>query len=150
MNDSISKAIELFRSCPNMEDEEVFGTLVRGGLEPRLAARIVEFLPIAYTRLILGKSGVQFPDVFQRRVAGGETLEGVLSEEPVWHAVLDFGRSEISRGISRNKLLLVAGRSAEFDALNRLLSAGSKLESLALAPTIFAWPENGPRTDHLC
>jgi len=146
MNESISKAIELFRNRPNIKDDEIFGTLVRDGVESRLAARIVEFLPIAYGRLILSKSGARFSDLFQRRTAGGEIVEGALSEEPVWRAVLDFGRAEISRGISANELLLVAARSAEFDASNRLLNAGSKLENLVFTPTILAWPENGPET----
>jgi hypothetical protein len=144
MHESISKAVKVFRGNPNMEDEEVFHSLVKQGMERQLAARIVEFLPIAYSRLVLGKSGARFSDVFQRNIPGEEVIEKPLSEEPVWHAALDFGRAEISRGISGHELLLLAAHSAEFRAANQLLNAGSKLEKLVFTPPVLTWPEYGP------
>jgi hypothetical protein len=59
MDESISKAVKVFRGYPDVEDEEIFRNLVEQGVERKLAARIVEFVPIAYSRLIPGKSGAR-------------------------------------------------------------------------------------------
>lgn len=149
MMDFMSKAVKEFRVRPNAEDQEVFRTLVEQGAEPRTAARMVELLPIAYSRLILGKSGAYFSEMFQRSVPGSETVEKRLSEEPVWHLALEFGRAEILRGVSGSDLLLVAAHSAEFQAANQLLNTGSKLEKLVFGPPVLVWPESGPDEDHL-
>jgi hypothetical protein len=39
---------------------------------------------------------------------------------------------------------MVAGRSAEFQAINQLLNKGAELKNLVLTPTSLRWPENGP------
>jgi hypothetical protein len=149
MNESLSKAVDVFRSRPNMEDGEVYRTLAQQGVQRQLAARIVEFVPIAYTRLVFGKSGARFSDTFQRSVPGNETIARRLAEEPVWNAALDFGRAEIARGVSGRDLILVAAHSGEFHAANQLLNAGSKLENLVFAPPVLTWPEDGPEVAHV-
>jgi hypothetical protein len=65
-----------------------------------------------------------------------------LNSEPVWIAVLDFARREIQQGLSRDDMLRLAGRSAEFHAANKALHHGSKLENLAFLPAVY--PEDGP------
>jgi len=39
---------------------------------------------------------------------------------------------------------MVAGRSAEFQAINQLLDQRAELKNLALAPISLPWPESGP------
>jgi hypothetical protein len=39
---------------------------------------------------------------------------------------------------------MVAGRSAEFQAMNQLLDKGAELKNLVLTPTSLRWSENGP------
>ena len=60
MNEAIASALAIFRNSPELDDESVFRALVDRGIERSLAARIVEFLPIAYCRVLLLNSGVQF------------------------------------------------------------------------------------------
>jgi hypothetical protein len=144
INEDISRAAGLFRSSPNLGDEGIFGTLVKQGIERELAARLVEFLPLAYCRLILRNSGAHFSETFRRALPGSGSQEKPLSSEPVWRAVVTFASTEVERGVSGNDLLLVAARSAEFHAANQLLDKGSKLENLAFAPPVFTWPEEGP------
>src|SRR5580698_2432330 len=88
MNEEISRAVTIFRSSPNLKDEEVFVALINRGTEKELAARLVEFLPMAYSRLILSKSGARFADTFRRNLPGGVSQEKPLSSEPVWGAVV--------------------------------------------------------------
>jgi hypothetical protein len=98
------------------------------GIEPGLAVRFVEFVPLAYGRLLLAPSGAQFSSVFQRRLPNSAISEPrPLSSEPIWDAVLSFAQAEIAKGISVEDFLAVAARSAEFQGANELLKSGSKI-----------------------
>ena len=91
---------------------------------------------------------MQFPNTFQRRLTNGTiSSERLLSSEPVWNDAIEFARDEAERGISGEDLLAVAGRSAEFDAVNQLLNKGSNLRDIVLTPTLLTWLETGPDTD---
>jgi hypothetical protein len=143
--DPISTAVVIFRELPNSSDEEVFRKLVGTGVEPQYAARLVEFLPMAYARLLLAEGGTRFSDMFQRMTPSGDpTVERPLSSESVWEEVVSFAKAEAGRGVSKKDLLAVAGRSAELDAANQLLKQGSKLEDLVLTTALLKWPQEGP------
>jgi len=117
------------------------------GIDASTTARLVEFLPMAYCRVMFKGTGIQFSDNFQRRLANGEiTPEKPLSSEPVWNAVIDFAEDEVDRGISRDDLLSIAGRSAEFSAANQLLSQGSKLKDLRFTAMVLVWSDSCPET----
>jgi hypothetical protein len=143
MNEIISKAVVIFRALRSADDEELYRSLVQAGIEPPVASRLIEFLPMAYCRLILAASGARFPNVFRRLLADGTSEERPLSSEPVWNAAVAFAESESERGVAAKDLLVVAARSAEFHAANQLLQGGAKLENLAFEPTILEWAENG-------
>ncbi|MBB5781172.1 DUF6348 family protein [Nonomuraea jabiensis] len=104
-------------------DEEVWERLTGAGVEPWLAERLLIFLPMAYTRRLL--PDVSYPE-------GLVTPSGrvSLSAEPVFVAASDraqrAGREEVGR---------IAMRSAEFNAINNALYAGSELSDLMLGET---------------
>lgn len=60
---------------------------------------------------------------------------------------MKFGRNELGRGVAPKDLLAVAGRSAEFDAANRLLNEGSNLQDVILTPAVLSWLESGPEPE---
>jgi len=144
MNEVISKAVAILRRSPNLTDESVYHALVHEGIECILAARLVEFLPIAYSRLILANSGIRFSDTFCRRLSDGSLQERAFSSEEVWNEATDFARAEAARGISGKDLLKIGARSAELHAVNQLLDKGSKLDNIGLTPPVLTWPEDGP------
>ncbi|HLM80416.1 MAG TPA: hypothetical protein VK302_07270 [Terriglobales bacterium] len=143
-NQNISQAVATFRKFPAMSDEEIYGELVKEGVDRRLAARLVEFVPMAYGRILLEKSGAQFSDVYHRLLPGGTRLEHLLSSEPVWNAAFDFGRAEIADRTSAADLLAVAARSAEFDAADKMLKKGSRLQNLVFTPPLLPWSDGEP------
>ena len=55
-----------------------------------------------------------------------------------------FATAEINDGIPRDGLLAIAGRSAEFQAVNTLLNQGAKLSNVVLGTVVFHWPAEGP------
>jgi hypothetical protein len=113
-------------------------------MERDLAARLVEFLPLAYGRLVLGDSGILFSEAFDRVLLDGRISRKGLSSEPLWDLVVEFARNEANHGVSGKDLISVAGRSAEFQAANELLQQGAKLEDVAFTSPVLFWPENGP------
>jgi hypothetical protein len=145
MNDLISQAVAKFRGSPRSGDADIHRMLVAEGLKPSVAARLVEFLPMAYCRLLFESSGVRFPKTFQRRSSDGQiSAERLLSSEPIWNASLEFARGELRADVSTKEFLSVAARSSEFNAINQLSGGGSELKNVVLIPTILLWPEEGP------
>jgi hypothetical protein len=81
----ISRAVTVFRKSPASSDDEIYRRIVAAGVKPEHAARLVEFLPMAYCRLILAGTGTRFSDKFQRRQQDGSlSPERTLTSEPVW------------------------------------------------------------------
>jgi hypothetical protein len=144
MNESISKAVTVIRKLPFEDDDQVYRAVIASGVETQLAARLVEFLPIAYCRLILASSGARFSNTFRRVLPDGTFAEQLLSAEPVWNAVVGFAEGEKERNVPAGDLLAVAARSAEFDAANQLLKSGSKLENLCFEPPVLLRPNPEP------
>src|ERR1700730_9205270 len=103
---------------------------------------------MAYCRVLFENSGVRFSDSFLRKLAASEISERLLSSEPVWAEGMSFARDEVERGISRKDLLAVAGRGAEFYAVNQMLNKGSSLSDLILMPMLLSWPEDGPDAEN--
>jgi hypothetical protein len=145
MNPVIAEAVAIFRESPNSSDEEILRKLVATGCDRFVAARLIEFVPMAYCRLVLSESGVRFSGFFQRKLADGRlSAEQSLTASPLWAEAVSFAEAEKKTGITGKALLVVAARSAEFDAANQLANQGSKLEDIVLMPTVFQWPEEGP------
>jgi hypothetical protein len=110
-----------------------------------VAFRLVEFLPLAYCRLVLSDSGIGFCDCFQRKLADGSlSPEQQLDSEPLWVELVSFARAEKRSGVTGDALLAIAGRSSEFHAVNQLANHGSRLKDIVLTPPVFQWPEEGP------
>jgi hypothetical protein len=136
-NEQISKAVSLFRTSRAHGDEGIYRKLVAEGVEPQLAARLVEFLPLTYGRFLLEKSGTRFSEYFQRMLSSGRSEELLLSSEPVWNAAVAFAPTEAIQGISVQDFLAVAGRSGEFQVANKLLNQGSKLQDLVFTLSFY-------------
>jgi hypothetical protein len=145
MNEAIASALTIFRESPELDDESAFRALVDGGMERPIAARMVEFLPIAYCRVLLLNSGVQFSNSFVR--AASPLKIQSLSCEPVWIPFLAYAESEIRGGTARREMLMIAGRSAEFHAINQMLNQGAELKNVTLTTISLLWPESGPESD---
>ncbi len=145
MNPAIAEAVAIFREFPNSSDEEILRKLVSTGCDRLMAARLIEFVPMAYCRLLLAHSGVRFSGCFQRKLTNGRlSAEQRLAANPLWAEAVAFAEAEKKTEITGEALLVVAARSAEFDAANQLANQGSKLEDIVLMPTAFRWPEDGP------
>jgi hypothetical protein len=53
MQREIATALAAMRNSPEVDDQELYAALVKSGIDRHLAARLIEFLPAAYCRVIL-------------------------------------------------------------------------------------------------
>jgi hypothetical protein len=120
--------------------------LERVGVPRRLAAEIVEFLPLALARALLDGMGVHFEDHYVRQTASGNIIgEKLLTDEPVFREGLALA-NEVS--VDGAVYLAVAGWSAEYRAINQAMNSGSRPEDLRCAPpVVFAEHEDERRFD---
>jgi hypothetical protein len=142
-NKAISLAVQSFCDRPELSDEEVVQQLVRAGIDPLKAARIVEFTPAVFVRLLLGRIGVRFSESFVRQAGKFSSTQQPLESQPVWVEVNEFANTR-GRTLGKQEWLAIAGRSAEFEAVNRLLNGGASPHAIVLTPLCLQWPEEGP------
>ena len=143
--DAIAQAVALLRSRTDLGDVAIYRELAGHGVGRPTAARLVEFLPMVYCRLIFLKSGPRFPETYRRALSDGTYSPSVsLSSDTLWNEAKKFAEAEIKSGVNGQRLLAIAGRSAEFDAANKLLNSGSKLEDIKLTEPVLLWPASGP------
>jgi hypothetical protein len=91
---------------------------------------------------MLVESGVLFSEMYACCDESGKVIRNDrLDRIPLWNQALAFAKQEMSGGVSGDAIGLVAGRSAEFDAVNQALHDGSSLKNLVCGPPVFAWGE---------
>ncbi|HUT92848.1 MAG TPA: DUF6348 family protein [Thermoguttaceae bacterium] len=132
LRDKVLLTIQTFREHPSLETDEITDVLVGRNIDRRQAEMLVALVPVAYGRTVLQRAKVSFTDRFV--LVNSETHEerrSRLSAEPVFKIAMLFAHDEItSRGVGRDAMLAVAGRSPELDAINQALHAGSRLEDM--------------------
>ena len=147
LHQAIGHAVALMRSPASLEELSVYKALVERGVERHVAARLVEFLPMVYCRLVLAKTAVRFPDVYRRALSDGNLSAPIqFSADSIWNEAVAFAQVEADSVMGR-ELLAIAGRSAEFDAANKLLNGGTRLEDIRLTEPVLLWPASGPEFD---
>jgi hypothetical protein len=143
--DAIALAVALLRSRTHLDDVAIYRELAGHGVERPTAARLVEFLPMVYCRLIFLKSGLRFPVTYRRALSDGTYSSSVsLSGDTLWNEAKKFAEVEIESGVNGQSLLAIASRSAEFDAANKLLNRGGKLKDIKFTEPVLLWPASGP------
>src|SRR5215469_18445701 len=100
MNPVVADVVAIFREFPHSSDEEILRKLVATGCDRLTAARLIEFVPMVYCRLLLADSGVRFSSCFQRKLADGRlSAEQRLAANPLWAEAISFAEAEKKTGI---------------------------------------------------
>jgi hypothetical protein len=90
--------------------------LEKAGVPRKLAAEVVEFLPLALARALLDGMGVHFEDHYVRQTARGRVVgRKLLADEPVFREGLAIA-AELSGG--GEEFIAVAGCRADYQAIN--------------------------------
>jgi hypothetical protein len=131
MQGIIESAIQIFRSNPDLDEEELLERLIESGIERKMAIQLVALLPLAYGREVLSDTGVLFSDFY---VYVNEPGRGRLSALPLWAEVVEFAKQDPEAAFP------IASRSPEIRAANEGLNDGQTLNTLVWGPVAFLWP----------
>jgi hypothetical protein len=97
---------------------------------------------------MLAKTSVRLADTYRRTAPRGtNSLSSPFASDRLWNEDTRFASAEVERGVSGEDLLTIAGRSAEFDAANKLLHSGAQLKDTKFTATVFRWSISGPDFD---
>lgn len=122
MDERLAWAITAYMSNPEANDADVADLLERNGVPRGLATRAVAFLPLAFGRRLL-RGLVALPDSF---IVDGRELP--LASEPVYALA-----EALAERAGRESIERIGLRSAEFNAVNQALNAGSTPGDLVLS-----------------
>ena len=132
----VEKTIEWFLHEPRSEDATAYEKLCEAGLATNEAEEGVAFVPMAFARTLLEPEGVTFPAYYLLvNRDTGRTRRYKLEDQPVYCAARQMSKGLPSGENKRRIFEVVAGRSAEFNAVNRLLEQGSQVKDISLVPT---------------
>jgi hypothetical protein len=133
----ITTAVQLFLTEHDASEAELVEKIYAAIGDRDIAERLIEFVPLAFGRVILGKMGVVLPDYFIRMLDHDKFSEQCpLAAEPIWKPALAFAKEAEAR-MSKQKFWLVAYRSAEVDAATKAIQGGSDPKNLVGSPPIF-------------
>lgn len=136
-SEAVARAVAAFQSQPGADDDQIARVLEGGGLSELLATRLIQFLPIAFARVLLMPQGVQFPDLYRVMGPKGVYLgDYPLSEEPIFTEALAAARREIEAGRGGAPYLAIAGRSGGYKAVMELVGKGSNIDGIVCSPPI--------------
>ncbi len=134
MQDWIEAAFDLLQQ--DLGEDGVIARLAAMGCAKAKAEKLVCFLPLACGRASLADSGVRFSAAFRTMDENGTIGEPhPLAADADWVAIERWLGSQQSG--RRDAIWNVGTQSAEFDAVNKALFAGSKASNLVGSDPIF-------------
>ena len=138
IQETVRLAVALLTQHPPLDDAGVVELLVQSGVALPTAHDLTAFVPLGFTRALLGTSGVTFQPTYVRIHPHTQTPTRYrLADEPIFVAAYALGQQMMAPGSDRAHFFAVAGRSAEMRALNQALHAGSKIEDLVCSEPMF-------------
>ncbi|MHB2018948.1 MAG: hypothetical protein ACYCW6_18535 [Candidatus Xenobia bacterium] len=131
-------AVGLLLDYPQVERHRMQTMLEALDYTPEVARELCLYVPMAYMRLLLKPAGVRFPEVCIVVDQAGVEREVVLLQQTVFEAAVEYATWHLERGMPRQDLIGLIVRSAEFDAVNDQLLAGTAPTELRLEPALIA------------
>ena len=130
----IKKSIEIIGNAKSLENDELLTLLKKNGIEENNGVEIITFLPIAFVRKWL--ADLDWPKTYLEHYSDSKRISKRFSDN---HQYLEMEKivDDYWNNKPKNNIILnIAGRSAEFNAINKLLNNGGKLTDIKLTETI--------------
>ena len=128
----LTELIEIFHKNRQADNPALAEILITDGVDEEIVWKIILFMPIAFNRVMLAPKGINFPSTYI--ILSDETtqIEKNFTEEEIFKQSILLAQSKTGN-MNGDKWLSVAGRSAEFHAINDMLkSGGSQLKDIKL------------------
>ena len=133
---SVDSAIKFLAQNENsLEDKEAIQFLVKKGINNEEAIEIVTFLPIAFVRSWL--TTLNWKDNYIE-YQNGKYIEKKISETESYIQILEVAKAYFNGNPTKETVIKIAGRSAEFNAMNKLLieNPNAKIEDINFSKTV--------------
>ncbi len=134
--DQLIQAVQYFVVASDMDDGDLVKLLHGKGLTTEDSERLVAFLPIAFSRVVIAHIGkVSFTTDYRVKETG-EICS--LSDEPIFVEALKLATESYHSGpVPRESFSAVALRSPELDAVNKALNAGEDINGASFRTVEF-------------
>jgi hypothetical protein len=130
LEELVEVAAEWMRSHPDTDEKELIPTLVKSSVDDSLAEELIAFVPLAFGRLVMRRTGAKLQETYRTKDSNGQARSYLLLDQPVYVTALQVARSWQTKGITGANFLAVAGRTPEVRALNKFLQQGSEPKAL--------------------
>jgi hypothetical protein len=138
IGESVQRALPILATSGRDDFDGMVAALRRAGFTKAVAADLVEFMPLAFARVLFEGTGVRLADHYVRTDGNArERKRGLLMDEPVYRASMAAAQDVIAR--DEETFVAVAARSSELQALNKALQSGSRLENVFLGEPTLEW-----------
>jgi hypothetical protein len=140
--DKVRLAIDLLVSTESVSNEEILNLFINNNIDPLSANEILNFLPIALVRRMFPQ--VKWRDIYVEIRGPGEQTEKKYSDSFTYNIISEIAEWYCTTSPGSEAILKIAGRSAEFQAINNLLNQDSsiKLEEIKLTETFIPYDKN--------
>jgi hypothetical protein len=129
--------VALFQADPSCHDSHILVSLTDCGVERLTAVRIVQFVPIAFTRFLFRDCGVRFADRFVIMGPGGQVMDQKpIAAEPAYQEAWAHCEQAASQGKQDNYFISIAARSGGYRSLMEMAHRGLNLNGVDTSPLI--------------
>lgn len=127
--------VAFLHAHPSAGDDRAARHLARGGFRDPLATKLIQFVPIAFTRFLYRSSGVRFaPDYVVLGPDGQPKVQRPVADEPAYRAAWAHCEEAAAGGAGEAYFTPVAARSGGYRALQDLVDRGSNLAGIITSP----------------
>lgn len=123
----------------SLTESDIYGRLLAAGANEETAGHLTVFVPAIMTRLMLRE--IHFPEEYVEMVADGTSISRKLSEDQLYRLIETELIKMVEKGMSPDGIITIAGRAAEFNAVNDLMikQPGGKLKDIKLTPLVVSF-----------
>jgi hypothetical protein len=129
----VNAMVVFLQANPMADDDAIVRYLSDCGVAKARATKLVQFLPIAFTRFLYRDKGVQFAPNYVVLGNDGQPLaQRLIADEPAFRAAWDY--CEETKTVSEDYFVNIAARSGGYLAIQDVLRQGSNLADIATGP----------------
>ncbi len=140
--EAIKLALPVFHEHKDSTWKTLGEALNEAGIPASLSNRLLEFMPLAFSRAFVDGLGIEFGEYYIRfDPKTNKKVSKRLADEPVYTESFSFASSLISGKKAGDEFTSIVFRSSEFIAMNKAMNDGSRPEELVSSPPVLLWDE---------
>ncbi|WP_157369448.1 hypothetical protein [Zavarzinella formosa] len=131
----VESMVSLLRANPAADDESIACLLTGEGFTEQQATKLIQFVPVAFTRFLYRSRGVRFaPEYVVLGADARPVARRPVADEPAYREAWAHCEQAFGDGADDAYFIPIAARSGGYRAIQDLVREGSKLASIATGP----------------